>query len=256
VRRDHQDGRTRTWTAPVGAFQGGAFGVPSQAVRHRITRWRWMPPRQRPMVPGGAVSGVDYRDKRDPGDARPRHRQCMEVFRGERTSVAIARLRFLITGGNRAPEGTCSARALHRHSVRAAQSFYVAINTAAIPKDLPGIGGAVRPRSAVAFHRRAKARAADASRQADGGTLFLDEIGAMPPDLQVRTSARDSPTAKTIAWAGTRRCAPMSASSPRRIRTSEEAAFDRAVFREDRAASTERAVRTASGRRCAKRRCG
>ncbi len=74
------------------------------------------------------------------------------------------------------------ARALHRHSLRAAGPF-VAINTAAIPKDLL--------ESELFGHERGAFTGAQASRrgrfeQAEGGTLFLDEIGDMPPDLQVR----------------------------------------------------------------------
>ncbi len=74
------------------------------------------------------------------------------------------------------------ARALHRHSLRAAGPF-VAINTAAIPKDLL--------ESELFGHERGAFTGAQSSRrgrfeQADGGTLFLDEIGDMPPDLQVR----------------------------------------------------------------------
>jgi len=74
------------------------------------------------------------------------------------------------------------ARALHRHSPRAAGHF-VAINTAAIPKDLL--------ESELFGHERGSFTGAQALRrgrfeQADGGTLFLDEIGDMPPDLQVR----------------------------------------------------------------------
>ena len=74
------------------------------------------------------------------------------------------------------------ARALHRHSPRAAMPF-VAINTAAIPKDLL--------ESELFGHERGSFTGAQAQRrgrfeQADGGTLFLDEIGDMPSDLQVR----------------------------------------------------------------------
>ena len=74
------------------------------------------------------------------------------------------------------------ARALHRHSPRAAGPF-VAINTAAIPKDLL--------ESELFGHERGAFTGAQSSRrgrfeQAEGGTLFLDEIGDMPPDLQVR----------------------------------------------------------------------
>jgi two-component system nitrogen regulation response regulator GlnG len=74
------------------------------------------------------------------------------------------------------------ASALHRHSPRAAQPF-IAINTAAIPKDLL--------ESELFGHERGAFTGAQASRrgrfeQADGGTLFLDEIGDMPSDLQTR----------------------------------------------------------------------
>jgi two-component system nitrogen regulation response regulator GlnG len=74
------------------------------------------------------------------------------------------------------------ARALHQHSPRASAPF-VAINTAAIPKDLL--------ESELFGHERGAFTGAQSARrgrfeQAEGGTLFLDEIGDMPPDLQVR----------------------------------------------------------------------
>src|SRR3954464_412723 len=74
------------------------------------------------------------------------------------------------------------ARALHRHSPRAAKPF-IAINTAAIPKELL--------ESELFGHERGAFTGAQNMRrgrfeQAEGGTLFLDEIGDMPPDLQVR----------------------------------------------------------------------
>lgn len=74
------------------------------------------------------------------------------------------------------------ARALHKHSPRAAGPF-VAINTAAIPKDLL--------ESELFGHERGAFTGAQTLRrgrfeQADGGTLFLDEIGDMPFDLQTR----------------------------------------------------------------------
>ncbi len=74
------------------------------------------------------------------------------------------------------------AHALHRHSPRAGKPF-VAINTAAIPKDLL--------ESELFGHERGAFTGAQAMRrgrfeQAEGGTLFLDEIGDMPPDLQTR----------------------------------------------------------------------
>ena len=74
------------------------------------------------------------------------------------------------------------ARALHRHSPRADGPF-IAINTAAIPKDLL--------ESELFGHERGAFTGAQAIRrgrfeQAEGGTLFLDEIGDMPSDLQTR----------------------------------------------------------------------
>ena len=74
------------------------------------------------------------------------------------------------------------ARALHKHSPVAAGPF-VAINTAAIPKDLL--------ESELFGHERGAFTGAQTQRrgrfeQAEGGTLFLDEIGDMPFDLQTR----------------------------------------------------------------------
>lgn len=74
------------------------------------------------------------------------------------------------------------ARALHKHSPRASQPF-IALNTAAIPKDLL--------ESELFGHERGAFTGAQATRrgrfeQAEGGTLFLDEIGDMPFDLQTR----------------------------------------------------------------------
>ncbi len=78
------------------------------------------------------------------------------------------------------------ARALHKHSPRGdagTKGPFVAINTAAIPKDLL--------ESELFGHERGAFTGAQTTRrgrfeQAEGGTLFLDEIGDMPFDLQTR----------------------------------------------------------------------
>jgi two-component system nitrogen regulation response regulator GlnG len=74
------------------------------------------------------------------------------------------------------------AKALHRHSPRADNRF-IALNMAAIPKDLM--------ESELFGHEKgaftgAQSRRAGRFEQADGGTLFLDEIGDMPAELQTR----------------------------------------------------------------------
>jgi two-component system nitrogen regulation response regulator GlnG len=74
------------------------------------------------------------------------------------------------------------ARALHRHSPRKDAPF-IAINTAAIPRDLL--------ESELFGHEKGAFTGASAQRrgrfeQADNGTLFLDEIGDMPAELQTR----------------------------------------------------------------------
>lgn len=103
-----------------------------------------------------------------------------EVFR------AIGRLSnsnatVLITGESGSGKELV-ARALHDHSSRAKKMF-VALNTAAIPRDLL--------ESELFGHERGAFTGAQQSRpgrfeQAEGGTLFLDEIGDMPSELQTR----------------------------------------------------------------------
>ena len=103
-----------------------------------------------------------------------------EVFRAI-GRLAQSHATVLITGESGTGKELV-ALALHRHSPRAAKAF-IAINTAAIPKDLL--------ESELFGHERGAFTGAQTMRrgrfeQAEGGTLFLDEIGDMPPDLQTR----------------------------------------------------------------------
>ncbi len=103
-----------------------------------------------------------------------------EVFRAI-GRLAHSHATVLITGESGTGKELV-ARALHRHSPRAPKAF-IAINTAAIPKDLL--------ESELFGHERGAFTGAQAMRrgrfeQAEGGTLFLDEIGDMPQDLQTR----------------------------------------------------------------------
>jgi len=103
-----------------------------------------------------------------------------EVFRAigrlSRSSMTV-----LITGESGTGKELV-ARALHRHSPRAAKAF-IALNTSAFTADLL--------ESELFGHEKGSFTGADAQRrgrfeQADGGTLFLDEIGDMSPQLQTR----------------------------------------------------------------------
>ncbi|CAK0768604.1 DNA-binding transcriptional dual regulator NtrC [Gammaproteobacteria bacterium] len=103
-----------------------------------------------------------------------------EVFRAigrlSRSSVTV------LVNGESGTGKELVARALHRHSPRSAGPF-IALNTAAIPRDLL--------ESELFGHERGAFTGAQTLRrgrfeQADGGTLFLDEIGDMPAELQTR----------------------------------------------------------------------
>ena len=159
----------------VSAFQGGAFEyLPKpfdvdQAValvRRALLEGR----------PHSAVAEVSSMAPEILGKAP----SMQEVFR------AIGRLSqsqaTVLINGESGTGKELVARALHRHSPRADKPF-VAINTAAIPRDLL--------ESELFGHERGAFTGAQTQRrgrfeQAEGGTLFLDEIGDMPAELQTR----------------------------------------------------------------------
>ncbi len=103
-----------------------------------------------------------------------------EVFRAI-GRLSKSNINVLITGESGTGKELV-ALSLHKHSPRANQSF-IALNTAAIPKDLL--------ESELFGHEKGAFTGAQSQRkgrfeQADGGTLFLDEIGDMPAELQTR----------------------------------------------------------------------
>src|SRR5512139_1610885 len=159
----------------VSAFQGGAFEyLPKpfdvdQAVE--LIR-RALEQSQRKTAPSDEASAAP--------DILGHAPAMQEVFR------AIGRLAHsqatVLINGESGTGKELVAHALHRHSPRSDKPF-IAINTAAIPKDLL--------ESELFGHERGAFTGAAATRrgrfeQAEGGTLFLDEIGDMPAELQTR----------------------------------------------------------------------
>jgi len=159
----------------VSAFQGGAFEyLPKPFDLHKATELirRAVEESQREEVAEERMATAPEMLGQAPA--------MQDVFR------AIGRLSqsmvtVMITGESGSGKELV-ARALHKHSPRANGPF-IAINTAAIPKDLL--------ESELFGHERGAFTGAQTLRrgrfeQADGGTLFLDEIGDMPFDLQTR----------------------------------------------------------------------
>jgi len=159
----------------VSAFQGGAFEYLPKPfdIDHAVDLVRRaLEQSQRKNLPAEEYSIVP--------DILGQAPAMQEVFR------AIGRLSqshaTVLINGESGTGKELVAHALHRHSPRAEQPF-IAINTAAIPKDLL--------ESELFGHERGAFTGAAATRrgrfeQAEGGTLFLDEIGDMPSELQTR----------------------------------------------------------------------
>lgn len=161
----------------VSAYQGGAFEylpkpfdvdeaieLVNRAIQHtqsKSTSSTAAPQNETPEIIGEAAS-------------------MQEVFRAI-GRLARSKITVLINGESGTGKELV-AHALHRHSPRADKPF-IALNTAAIPKDLL--------ESELFGHERGAFTGAQSARsgrfeQADGGTLFLDEIGDMPAELQTR----------------------------------------------------------------------
>jgi len=159
----------------VSAFQGGAFEYLPKPfdVNHAIELIR------RAMEHSLRKSGELDQDELN-SEILGHAPSMQEVFR------AIGRLSqsnaTVLINGESGTGKELVAHALHRHSLRSDKPF-IAINTAAIPKDLL--------ESELFGHERGAFTGAAAMRQgrfeqAEGGTLFLDEIGDMPAELQTR----------------------------------------------------------------------
>src|SRR5690606_35515571 len=164
----------------VEAFQKGAFD--------------YLP---KPFDVNAAVALIQRAGRRDTGEAgtdhdthhEPREARTMmqssspamqEVFRAI-GRLATSNITVLITGESGTGKELI-ARALHEHGSRAEGPF-IALNAAAIPKDLL--------EAELFGHERGAFTGATQQRrgrfeEARGGTLFLDEIGDMPFDLQTR----------------------------------------------------------------------
>ncbi|MCW8827814.1 MAG: nitrogen regulation protein NR(I) [Gammaproteobacteria bacterium] len=161
----------------VSAYQGGAF--------------EYLP---KPFDVDEAVElvrrAVAHRREQTPGPAEESRLESMEII-GEAPSMqevfrAIGRLSSsnitVLINGESGTGKELVAHALHKHSPRRDKPF-IALNTAAIPRDLL--------ESELFGHERGAFTGAQSARegrfeQADGGTLFLDEIGDMPAELQTR----------------------------------------------------------------------
>jgi two-component system nitrogen regulation response regulator GlnG len=158
----------------VAAFQGGAFEYLPKPfdVDHAVELVRRALDESRRQV-----EAVPARGERPRSSAR--RRRC------RRSSAPSAARAIARDGahhrriGHR--QGAGRARAAPPQPAR--REAFIAINTAAIPKDLL--------ESELFGHERGAFTGAQAMRrgrfeQAEGGTLFLDEIGDMPQDLQTR----------------------------------------------------------------------
>lgn len=160
----------------VSSFQGGAYEYLSKPFD--IDELLSLVKRALQRHPAGqeTASIEDVTDDEIIGSAAA----MQEVFRAI-GRLSGSNLTVLVTGESGSGKELV-AQALHRHSPRSQQRF-IAINMAAIPRDLL--------ESELFGHEKGAFTGATSQRQgrfeqASGGTLFLDEIGDMPADLQTR----------------------------------------------------------------------
>ncbi len=164
--------------AAVNAYQQGAFDylpkpfdiddavtLVARALEHY--REQHLPVRQE--AAADPVSGII-------GESAAMQEVYRVIGRLSRSSISV-----LINGESRTRKELV-AHALHHHSPRADAPF-IALNMAAIPKDL--IESELFGHEKGAFTRASQVRRGRFE-QADGGSLFLDEIGDMPLDIQTR----------------------------------------------------------------------
>ncbi len=165
--------------AAVSAYQKGAFEYLAKPfdVDEAVT-----------LVERAIAHGQEQRKSHVPQETTPN--QTPEII-GEAPAMqevfrAIGRLSkssiSVLINGESGTGKELVAHALHRHSPRSQQPF-IALNMAAIPKDLI--------ESELFGHEKGAFTGANSIRQgrfeqANGGTLFLDEIGDMPLDIQTR----------------------------------------------------------------------
>lgn len=166
----------------VSAFQGGAFDfLPKPFDVNEAVTLIERAVQDAPKSPSLAGEDKDLGSK----SVRPMLTQSsspamQEVFRAI-GRLAQSNVTVLITGESGSGKELV-ARALHQHGARANAPF-VALNTAAIPRDLL--------EAELFGHERGAFTGANTMRrgrfeEASGGTLFLDEIGDMPFELQTR----------------------------------------------------------------------
>ena len=160
----------------VAAYQGGAFEYLPKPfdIDDAIDQVRRAVASQRSRLV--AESAVMSRPTEIIGAAPAMQGVFRVIGRLSRSSVTV------LINGESGTGKELVARALHRHSPRSSGPF-IALNTAAIPRDLL--------ESELFGHERGAFTGAQSLRrghfeQANGGTLFLDEIGDMPTELQIR----------------------------------------------------------------------